>query len=123
LYINVPIHVYGAAEYNFSGKEVNMSSSIRFQGAGHWTSPEYKHFFRTPRGTFLTNQVTSYTCHQTCHIYTYRGPEEVLYLFEAIENPRWLHRPVIGCDIFNFSRTACKAASINTSSGPLEEHF
>jgi hypothetical protein len=44
-----------------SGKEVNMSSSIRFQGAGHWTSPEYKHFFRTPRGTFLTNQVTSYT--------------------------------------------------------------
>jgi hypothetical protein len=48
--------------------------------------------------------------HQTYYNYSSRGPEEVLYLFEAIRNPRWLSWPLIGQDIFNFfSRTsACE---------------
>ena len=48
--------------------------------------------------------------HQTYHKCSFRGPEEVLYLFEVITNPRWLPWILIGQDIFNFfSRTtACE---------------
>lgn len=42
--------------------------------------------------------------HRTYHKCSTRGPEEVLCLFEANRNPRWLGFPLIVPDIFNFSR-------------------
>ena len=59
--------------------------------------------------------------HQTYHNCSSRGSEEVLYLFEAIRNTRWLSWPLIGRDIFSFfSRTtACDAGRL-AKNIPLE---
>ena len=44
--------------------------------------------------------------HQTCHKCSSSGPEEVLLLFVAIGNPRWLWT-LIGWDIFDFFLNHC----------------
>ena len=54
--------------------------------------------------------------HQTYHNCSSSSPEEVLLLFVAIGNPRWLPWTLIGWDFFGFSRTtALPVAKFTTS--------